>query len=81
MKIAVINAKGGTAKTTTSVNLSHGLANKKQRVLLVQPGTPKVQPLFRFGRDSLYPSIAMSLWMAAHSKGHTKKRELRVSTF
>ena len=59
MKIAVINAKGGTAKTTTSVNLSHGLANKKQRVLLVDLDPQASASLsLGFGRDSLYPSIA-----------------------
>jgi chromosome partitioning protein len=34
-KIAVINFKGGTGKTTTVVNVSAGLVRKKQRVLIV----------------------------------------------
>ncbi len=34
-KLAVINFKGGTGKTTTVVNLGHGLAQRGQHVLLV----------------------------------------------
>lgn len=34
-KIAVINQKGGVAKTTTTVNLASGLAAKGKRVLIV----------------------------------------------
>lgn len=33
--MAVINAKGGTAKTTTSVNLGHAFARRGRRVLVV----------------------------------------------
>jgi len=34
-KIAVITSKGGAGKTTTTVNLGHGLALKGKRVLLI----------------------------------------------
>ncbi|MDP6946897.1 MAG: AAA family ATPase, partial [Myxococcota bacterium] len=34
-KIAVMNQKGGTGKTTTTVSLAHGLARRGHRVLIV----------------------------------------------
>ena len=35
MIIALVNNKGGVAKTTTAVNLAAGLATRTRRVLLV----------------------------------------------
>lgn len=59
LKISIINAKGGTAKTTTAVNLAHALANKKFKVLVCDLDPQASASLsFGFKRDNLFPSIA-----------------------
>lgn len=37
-RLAIVNQKGGTEKTTASVNLSVGLARPRFKVLLFDPG-------------------------------------------
>ena len=59
LNLSIINAKGGTAKTTTAVNLAHALANKKIKVLVCDLDPQASASLsFGFKRDGLYPSIA-----------------------
>lgn len=58
MKIAMINAKGGTAKTTSAVSLSHAMAIKKQRVLLIDLDPQASASLsLGFRSDALFPSV------------------------
>jgi len=59
MVIVVINNKGGTGKTTTSVNLSASIANLGHRVLLVDLDSQASASLSLGVRwNDLYPSIA-----------------------
>ena len=50
-KIALINQKGGSAKTTTSVNLAAALSEKKRKVLLID----------------LDPQASATAWMGCES--------------
>ncbi len=65
-RIAVFNHKGGTGKTTTSVNLAAGLADRGARVLLVDTDSQG--------------NVAVSLWARAErSLYHVLVMGLRVS--
>lgn len=61
--IAVFNHKGGTAKTTTAVSISAGLANAGQRVLLVDTDSQGnvATSLHLKSERSLYHVIVMGL--------------------
>lgn len=52
-KVVVINFKGGVGKTTTSVNVAHGLAMAGNRVLLVD-NDPQANSTFIFNRPFQY---------------------------
>lgn len=59
MKLAIINAKGGTAKTTTAVNLAHALVAKRLKVLICDLDPQASASLsLGFRRENLYPSMA-----------------------
>jgi len=62
MIVAVINNKGGTAKTTTSVNLAAGLAQGGSRTLMVDLDSQASAALsLGFAPEELKPSMADAL--------------------
>lgn len=72
IKIAVINAKGGTAKTTTSINLAHGLVQKGLKVLVCDLD-PQASASLSFGFKHQYPTIAEVLLEGISTKDAIKK--------
>lgn len=61
--LAIINNKGGVGKTTTAVNLIHGLATKGERALLVDLDSQASASLaLGIGRKELVPSMSEVLF-------------------
>ena len=61
--IAIVNQKGGTGKSTTTVNLGAGLIRQGKRVLLVDADTQSnlTQMLGWQDTDNLYPNLSTML--------------------
>ncbi len=85
MVISVINNKGGTAKTTTTLNLAHALANKGKKVLVIDQdpqcnSTSSLVPsnVASLGGRSLYDLYNSSNVSAKECIYHTQYENLSV---
>jgi len=77
-KIAVINFKGGTGKTSTVVNLAHGLALRGKKVLIIDTD-PQGSASYNLGNkstDTLYEVIVKNLPLSHAIKNVRKNLDL-----
>lgn len=76
-KIAVSLSKGGVGKTTTAVNLAHGLARRGHRVLLVDLDTQGQDALFLGIKAKLGPTHGLAALLENGDDGDAALYEAR----